>query len=454
MNMPVGASPDRPALGDARSKDSAEAAQRDLLEFLATFEAAAPPLAADAAPRADLVPPPDCTPPDFAPSDFLQVSDTAPSVSPDCRSVPDELDLAMSEMYSPPTTADRDADTEACERAARSAAQAVDEVTKENLRRLEATMSWLQNEVRHLPRAPQIAPVRGVPAVQAQPPLPATSTFDAIIDRSSLHRTVQGMTVQASPPLPIWLCEHDAPIRLPPPQRDSGGLWRRLVKFFWACSVAAPMAYVFAITTSPLHKHIADIAGLTSVVSSLLPAPQIQHAPLRGRDLIAIAPIAAPEPSASAEAVPLLQVASAAAEEAAPPDAARASAREAAPAPPEQPVIAATEVGKSRPNAAPDPGAPATPAARQDVSALVEQGRAFFEIGDLVAARILFRRAAKAGDATAAIAIGATYDPVALAERGMRGVAADPDKARAWYERAKDMGSSEGPRRLEILANR
>ncbi len=50
--------------------------------------------------------------------------------------------------------------------------------------------------------------------------------------------------------------------------------------------------------------------------------------------------------------------------------------------------------------------------------------------------------------------MGATYDPVVLADRGVRGVAADLDKARAWYERAKDMGSSEGPRRLEMLANR
>ena len=88
------------------------------------------------------------------------------------------------------------------------------------------------------------------------------------------------------------------------------------------------------------------------------------------------------------------------------------------------------------------------------MTALVEQGKAFVDIGDLVAARILFRRAAKAGDAAAAIAMGATYDPVVLAERGVRGVAADLDKARAWYERAKDMGSSEGPRRLEMLANR
>jgi hypothetical protein len=442
-------SPNQPAWGDTQSGDSAEAAQRDLIEFLTTSDATAAALAADAAPRAELA-----SPLDFAPPDFAQASDMAPSVSPDRPSMRDEPNLTEPEIYSPPVPARRDADAEACERAARSAAQAVDEVTKENLRRLEATMSWLRNEVRHLPRAPQIAPVRGVPTVQARPPLPPTSAFDAIIDRSSLHRTVHGMTVQASPPLPIWLREQEAPIRLPPPQRDSGGLWRRVVKFFWACTVAAPIAYVFAITTSPLHKHLADIAGLTSAISSLLPTYDAQHAQLRGRDLIAIAPIAAPEPSAAAEPAPA-RVASASAGEAVPPDTDHVSAPEVAQAPPDQPVIAMTEVAQLPPTAAPAPDsdASATPAARQDVTALTEQGKAFFETGDLVAARILFGRAAKAGDAAAAIAMGATYDPV-LTERGVRGVAADLDKARAWYERVKDMGSSEGPRRLEMLANR
>ena len=84
---------------------------------------------------------------------------------------------------------------------------------------------------------------------------------------------------------------------------------------------------------------------------------------------------------------------------------------------------------------------------------LLDQGKQFFDVGDLIAARILFLRAANAGDA-AGVAMGATYDPVVLADRGVRGVAADLDKARRWYERAREMGSPEGPRRLEMLANR
>jgi hypothetical protein len=99
------------------------------------------------------------------------------------------------------------------------------------------------------------------------------------------------------------------------------------------------------------------------------------------------------------------------------------------------------------------PPIPAARAASQDVRLLLDQGKQFFDVGDL-AARILFLRAANAGDAAAAVAMGATYDPVVLADRGVRGVAADLDKARSWYERAREMGSPEGPRRLEMLANR
>jgi hypothetical protein len=212
MNMPVEASPDQPAWGDARG-DSAEAAQRDLSEFLATCDAP-PPLAADAPPQVEFAPPTN-----FAPSDFVRASDGMPSVSPDRPSAPDQSECALPESHPHSAPAHRDADTEACERAARSAAQAVNDVTKENLRRLEATMSWLHKEAQacHLPRTPQLAPVRGVPIVQACPAsLPG---FDAVIDRSSLHRTVHGATMRRSPPLPIWLCEHEAPIRLPPPRR-------------------------------------------------------------------------------------------------------------------------------------------------------------------------------------------------------------------------------------------
>jgi len=50
--------------------------------------------------------------------------------------------------------------------------------------------------------------------------------------------------------------------------------------------------------------------------------------------------------------------------------------------------------------------------------------------------------------------LAGTYDPVALEKLGVQGLPADVAKARAWYERAKGLGSPEARRRLELLASR
>jgi len=91
----------------------------------------------------------------------------------------------------------------------------------------------------------------------------------------------------------------------------------------------------------------------------------------------------------------------------------------------------------------------------QDIAELVERGRALFESGDVAAARLFFRRAASAGDAAAALAMGATYDPDVLGKRFVRGIGADAEAARMWYEKARELGSPDGTRRIEqMLAHR
>jgi hypothetical protein len=89
-----------------------------------------------------------------------------------------------------------------------------------------------------------------------------------------------------------------------------------------------------------------------------------------------------------------------------------------------------------------------------EVSLLTKQGEQFAEAGDLVTARMLFQRAAEAGDAAAATALGATYDPIVLAKLGVVGIHADVMKARFWYQKAVSLGSSDAKRRLDLLANR
>jgi hypothetical protein len=50
--------------------------------------------------------------------------------------------------------------------------------------------------------------------------------------------------------------------------------------------------------------------------------------------------------------------------------------------------------------------------------------------------------------------LAGAYDPIMLEKLGIQGFASDIAAARIWYERAKEFGSAEALRRLEILASR
>jgi hypothetical protein len=89
-----------------------------------------------------------------------------------------------------------------------------------------------------------------------------------------------------------------------------------------------------------------------------------------------------------------------------------------------------------------------------EIASLRKRGDEFFANGDVAAARLMLLRAAEAGDARAALALAATYDPIALGDIGIRGAFADAAMARMWYERAKTFGSPDAPHRLELLASR
>jgi len=86
------------------------------------------------------------------------------------------------------------------------------------------------------------------------------------------------------------------------------------------------------------------------------------------------------------------------------------------------------------------------------VAWLVKRGLEFLKDGNFSATRLVLRPAADAGDAQAALLMGATYDPVILAELGSVGLRPDPAAARAWYQRAKDLGSPDASGRIERLA--
>jgi hypothetical protein len=100
--------------------------------------------------------------------------------------------------------------------------------------------------------------------------------------------------------------------------------------------------------------------------------------------------------------------------------------------------------------------APAPPMLRQldpeEVALLLKRGEVLIAQGDIASARLMLTRAAEAGDARAALTLGATYDADMLRKLGVMGVAGDAAKARAWYEKAAGYGSGEATRRLEQFA--
>jgi len=90
----------------------------------------------------------------------------------------------------------------------------------------------------------------------------------------------------------------------------------------------------------------------------------------------------------------------------------------------------------------------------EEIKLLLKQGEQFIAAGDVVTARIVFQRAVEGGNANAAMALGATYDPTVLAKLGVVGMSADVEKARSWYQTAEKLGSPEARRRLDVLADR
>jgi type II secretory pathway predicted ATPase ExeA len=78
------------------------------------------------------------------------------------------------------------------------------------------------------------------------------------------------------------------------------------------------------------------------------------------------------------------------------------------------------------------------------IAALTKRGEQSLALGDVAAARLWFQRAAEAGDATAATALGKTYDPNIVTQAGKP----DPGLAAAWYHAAIALGD---PRAADLM---
>jgi hypothetical protein len=121
-----------------------------------------------------------------------------------------------------------------------------------------------------------------------------------------------------------------------------------------------------------------------------------------------------------------------------------------------QPVkVQTTSISREQATMTP-PAPPAPPPVEmsaEEVKLILSRGEKMLMSGDLAGARLLFRRAADAKSADAAYALAATYDPAVLRRLGVLGVSPDIARARDWYEKAKEYGSKEAPKRLEELVS-
>jgi TPR repeat protein len=111
------------------------------------------------------------------------------------------------------------------------------------------------------------------------------------------------------------------------------------------------------------------------------------------------------------------------------------------------------EIAAPKAVAAPEPR-PTISLTRNEIAALLKRGQDLIAGGDIASARLILTHVAEAGNADASFILAGTYDPAVLATRRVVGVQPDPAKARAWYTRAAEQGSSEAKRRLDQSALR
>ena len=341
-----------------------------------------------------------------------------------------------------------------------------DEVMNDReLDRLEASLRWLQRQeaTTRLPRGEPLAPVRGLPPpVEARdrPPIDARDRHP--VDPRNRPAPARLLPTRETV-IPAATCpacgrrSRSSPQRMAPPPRGSRhDSLRWPLRILIASSVAAPVLYYLSIGWGPApepaaancrrHSDKRRSADCRAVVRAQKPKGAVagQGARRRASNVGRARRNSAAACHCSATAEQGLAAASAATAE-------QGRSRQRASNQRSSRRSRSRGRNRSRPRAAPSPARPpARTLGSDDIALLIKQGEQFIASGDVVTARIVFLRAAEAGDPNAAVALGATYDPTVLARLGVVGMAADVEKARSWYQKAESLGSPEASRRLRI----
>ena len=248
----------------------------------------------------------------------------------------------------------------------------------------------------------------------------------------------------------------------PPLRRERGAALGIAIRLGGLVALAALAAYAFVWISAP-HPQTADVLPVVQSMSDPPDASVLE----RGRVGSAVVsfPVASfpvaqagAEPGMSRESGRELPDGTQRLPSGANPLSARRGEAPSA-ASPTSGTAVAVGVGRAERAAAPTASEPSPSAARAPngpdrdaVATLITRGQTYVANGDIVSARIVFRRAAEAGNAQAALALGGTYDPLVLKSLGVIGVGADAAQARGWYRKAAELGSLEASQRIDQLA--
>jgi TPR repeat protein len=94
------------------------------------------------------------------------------------------------------------------------------------------------------------------------------------------------------------------------------------------------------------------------------------------------------------------------------------------------------------------------PLPAEQITALLARGDAFVRTRDIASARLLYERAADAGNGRAALRMGESFDPAFLDSIGIHRMLGDRQLALSWYRRACDLGDTEAALLLQKLEPR
>jgi hypothetical protein len=92
-------------------------------------------------------------------------------------------------------------------------------------------------------------------------------------------------------------------------------------------------------------------------------------------------------------------------------------------------------------NSSPATKLPTRQMSAEQAAVLLARGDDLVKRADINSGRLFYERAADAGNAEAALRLGASYDPAFLERVGLKGVRGDAAQAAQWYKRARDLGS-------------